>query len=306
MSTLSSVYNLVSSIFTRDFYQTILRPKSTDADLLKVGRISSSVSGLIVIGLAILFITSQFGIFNLMQAFFTLFNSPVIIPIAFGLLIKNLPRWSAFAAICWGLVIGVTTRYLLDWDIGPQVYLSLAGTFFVFAVSHWTGRLYMGKKWMLFLVSTAVSASFLVLYLMTAPEGAGQLVQIGSAVSALATGYSLTIFAKLYAGETDEQRKEVDEFFEKLATPIDVAKEVYLAGKRQVSTFPLIGGTTLVLGILMSLVFLTEMSTSESFVLGGIVVVLICFGAALWYFGRRTEIRDEARMREAQQRAGQL
>jgi SSS family transporter len=306
MSTLSSVYNLVSSIFTRDFYQTILRPKSTDADLLKVGRISSFVSGLIVIGLAIVFITSRFGIFNLMQVFFTLFNSPVIIPIAFGLLIKNLPRWSAFAAICWGLVIGVTTRYLLEWDMGPQVYLSLAGTFFVFVVSHWTADLWREKKPMLILASTAVSAFFLALYFMTAPEGAGQLVFIGATASALATGYSLIIFAKLYAAETDAERKEVDEFFEKLATPIDVVKEVYLAGKRSVSTFPLIGGTTLVLGMLMSLVFLTEMSTSETVVLGGIVVVLICVGASLWFFGRRSEIRDAARMREAQERAGQL
>ncbi|MCK5572335.1 MAG: hypothetical protein KAJ12_06220, partial [Bacteroidetes bacterium] len=261
---------------------------------------------LIVIGLAIIFITSQFGIFNLMQAFFTLFNSPVVIPIAFGLLIRRLPRWSASAAICWGLIIGVTTRYLIGWDIGPQVYLSLVGTFFVFAVSHWTGRLYLENRWMLFLVSTAIAAVLGILYVATAPQGSDQMVLIGSVISALATGYSMMIFAKLFSSETEEERKMVDEFFEKLATPIDVVKEVYLRGKRQVSTFPLIGGTTLVLGILMSLVFLTEMSTSETFVLGGIVVVLICVGASLWYFGRRSEIRDAARMREAQERAGQI
>ena len=141
MSTLSSVYNLVSSIYTRDFHQGVLRPTATDHDLLKIGRIASLVSGLIVTGLAVLFITSEFGIFNLMQAFFTLFNVPVAVPIAFGLLVKRVPKWSAFAAIIWGLLEGGTTRYALGWNIGPQVYLGIILTLGVFLTSACDGNL---------------------------------------------------------------------------------------------------------------------------------------------------------------------
>ena len=49
MSTLSSVYNMVSSILSRDIYQGWIRPETTDVQLLKVGRIFSVVLGLFVV-----------------------------------------------------------------------------------------------------------------------------------------------------------------------------------------------------------------------------------------------------------------
>ena len=41
-----------------------------------------------------------------------------------GLIFRRVPKWSAVGGITWGLLAGVTGRYLLGWDIGPQVYLS--------------------------------------------------------------------------------------------------------------------------------------------------------------------------------------
>src|SRR5512140_3846802 len=48
MSTLSSVYNMVSSILSRVIYQGWIRPETTDAGLLKVGRLFSIGLGLFV------------------------------------------------------------------------------------------------------------------------------------------------------------------------------------------------------------------------------------------------------------------
>ena len=294
MSTLSSVYNMVSSIFTRDFYQGVLKPQTTDEELLTVGRISTLVCGIVVIGLAVLFVTSDFGIFNLMQAFFTLFNVPVAVPVAFGLLMSRVPKWSAFAAIVWGLLIGGTTRYLLDWTIGPQVYLAIVLTFAVFAASRWTGELYRAKKSLLWTISATISIGLGFLYAVTIPGGPSGFAFAASVASALVTGLSLPFFAKLFASETPKERAIVEEFFVRLSTPVDVAKEVFGAGIKQVSTFPLVGGTTIVLGVLMSLVFLTEMTGTENVVLSGIIALLLLVGIALWYFGRKAEIRDTA------------
>ena len=133
---------MISSILSRDIYQGLFRPNLTDVQLLRVGRVMALCMGLTVMGLAIVFVTSKFGIFNLMQAFFTLFNIPVTVPIAFGLLFRRVPKWSAIGAIIWGLITGATTRYLLHWDIGPQVYLSFAMTFTIFSTSQYTGALY--------------------------------------------------------------------------------------------------------------------------------------------------------------------
>jgi SSS family solute:Na+ symporter len=294
MSTLSSVYNLVSSIYTRDFHQGILRPSATDEDLLKIGRIASLVSGLIVIGLAVLFVTSEFGIFNLMQAFFTLFNVPVAVPIAFGLIVKRVPKWSAFAAIIWGLVEGAITRYALDWNIGPQVYLGIILTLGVFITSHWTGSWYRTRKVLLWSVAMAVALGLALVYWASAGPEVTPLMFWLAILSAVATGVSLPFFARMFSSDTAEQKAQVEEFFRRLATPINVAREVFGAGKKQVSTFPLVGGTTIVLGVLMSLVFLTEMTGTETVVLTAIIVFLISVGLALWYFGRKSEIRDAA------------
>jgi uncharacterized protein YacL len=96
----------------------------------------------------------------------------------------------------------------------------------------------------------------------------------------------------LFASETPAQREIIDEFFKKLDTPIDVAKEVFGAGKKQISTFPLVGGTTIVMGLLMSLIFFTDLSAAEIPVLATMVVIMIVFGVLMWYFGKKSEIRS--------------
>jgi len=89
-------------------------------------------------------------------------------------------------------------------------------------------------------------------------------------------------------------RAAVEEFFKKLDTPIDVAREVFGAGRKQISTFPLVGGTTVVMGLLMSLIFFTDMPGQEMGVLAAIVGVMILFGVLMWYFGKKSEIRSAA------------
>jgi SSS family transporter len=291
MSTLSSVYNMVSSILARDMYQGLIRPETTDKQLLTVGRVLSLVIGLIVTGLAVIFVLSQFGIFNLLVTFFTLLNVPVVVPTAFGLIFRRVPRWSASAAIAWGLIAGSTARFVLGWDIGPQVYLSFILTFGVFVTSHWTGRLYQSNRTLLAAISLLLAVCFAWLF---AEAAVGEVTVLfrGLAVAAgIVLGTSLYGFAKLFASETDEQRKVIEEFFRKIDTPIDVAKEVFGQGKKQVSTFPLVGGTTMGMGLLMSLIFLTDLPGEERTVLGGIIVLMVVVGGLMWYLGKKSEIR---------------
>jgi SSS family transporter len=291
MSTLSAVYNMVSSILSRDMYQGLLRPETTDKQLLKVGRIMSLVIGLVVTGLALVFVHSQFGIFNLLVTFFTLFNIPVTVPTAFGLIFRRVPKWSASAAIAWGLIAGATTRFVLGWDIGPQVYLSFALTFGVFVTSYWTGKLYKSNRWLIAAMSLLLASGLSWLFTHSAVGKLSDIQYAFAIVAGVTLGLSLFGFAKLFASETDEQREVIKEFFKKLDTPIDVAKEVFGQGKKQVSTFPLVGGTTIGMGILMSLIFLKDVSPEETIVLGAIIVLLIVVGSLMWFFGKKSEIR---------------
>jgi Na+/proline symporter len=294
MSTLSSVYNLVSSILSRDIYQGWIRPDVTDEKLLTVGRIFSVAVGLIVVGLAVLFVTSQFGIFNLMQAFFTLLNIPVVVPTAFGLIFRRVPKWSAVGAITWGLIVGVTVRYGLGWDIGPQVYLAFASTFAIFATSAWTGELFKRNKLVLAILSLGMAGVFASIFVLSLAPGYAEWQAWVAWASALTLGGSLFGFAALFAAESEEQRAIVREFFKKLDTPVDVAREVFGAGRKQISTFPLVGGTTIVMGLLISMILFTDIDVSESYILGTMVGIMTVFGALMWYFGKKSEIRSAA------------
>jgi solute:Na+ symporter, SSS family len=292
MSTLSSVYNMVSSILSRDIYQGWIRPDTNDVQLLKVGRIFSVALGLFVTVMAVIFVNSQFGIFNLMQAFFTLLNIPVVVPVTFGLIFKRVPKWSAVGAIVWGLIVGVTARYLLGWDIGPQVYLAFVSSFSIFAFSYWLGQRYARNRGLLIALCGGVVALYGILFFSTfaAPPADWQRLLAGA--SALVLGVSLYFFADLFSRESEEEREAVRAFFRKLDTPVDVAKEVFGAGRKQVSTFPLVGGTTIVMGLLISLIFLTDISAGERGILGVIISIMIVFGVSMWYFGKKAEIRS--------------
>lgn len=294
MSTLSSVYNMVSSIMSRDVYQGLIKPDITDEGLLKVGRRFSIGIGVLVTILAVFFVTSEFGIFNLMQAFFTLLNIPVVVPTAFGLIFRRVPKWGAVGSIAWGLIVGVTTRYLLGWDIGPQVYLAFVMTFGIFSTSSWTGQWYKTNKLMLAFVSVLVTVATALLFTNNVVGETNQLTLPLSVLSAVVLGGSLFGFARLFASETEEQRGIVSEFFKKLDTPVDVAKEVFGAGKKQVSTFPLVGATTVVMGMMMSLIFLTDVPEGERIALGVMIAIMIIFGILMWYFGKKSEIRSAA------------
>jgi Na+/proline symporter len=292
MSTLSSVYNMVSSILSRDIYQGWIRPGTSDEGLLKVGRLFSVALGLFVTVMAVIFVNSQFGIFNLMQEFYTLLNIPVVVPTAFGLLFRRVPKWSAVAAIGWGLLAGLTTRFVLGWDIGPKVYIAFVTSFGIFASSYWLGTLYKKNRMLLWALSAAVAVIMGALWLGTLPGQFEEWQRILAIASALAMALSLVGFAKLFAQETEAERELVREFFRKLDTPVDVMREVFGAGKRQISTFPLVGGTTIVMGLLMSLIFMTPLGNGEAVTLGIIVAVMIVFGILMWYFGKKSEIRS--------------
>jgi SSS family solute:Na+ symporter len=288
MSTLSVVYNMVSSIFSRDIYQGIFKKTLDDRTLLRTGRIAAATIGLIVMGLAVFFVSSEWGIFNWMQTFFTLLNIPVTVPLAFGLLNRRVPKWSAVGAISWGLITGMTTRLLLGWDIGPQVYLAFAMTLGIFVTSRFTGRLYRENKPALGALSAAVAAGASVLFLLTAPADFAAWQKLLALASAAALGGSLYAFARLFAYETDEERSRIAAFFRKIDIPVDVAKEVYSEGKKQIRTMPLVGGTTIVMGLLVSLVLLTDLSASERLTIGIIIGIMIVFGVLMWAGGVRS------------------
>jgi Na+/proline symporter len=292
MTTLSTVYNMVSSIISHDMYKGVMKPDLSDKALLKVGRITSACLGLIVVGLAITFIHSTFGLFNQMQAFFTLFNIPVTVPLAFGLIFRRIPKWAALGSILWSLIMGSAARYLLGWDIGPQVYLSTLLSFGVLVSSNWVAELYRTRKPLLWTVSLLISAGLATVFALTPGANAAPWQIAASIACALILGPTLVPLARLFTRDTEEEKKEILRFYEKLDTPVDVQAEVYGAGRKQVATLPVVGRTIVFLGVLVSLAFLNTLQSGETIAVLAMMTILLGFGGTLWVAGKRVQMRD--------------
>jgi ABC-type uncharacterized transport system permease subunit len=209
----------------------------------------------------------------------------------FGLIFRKIPKWSAVGGIVWGLLAGIAGRYMLGWDIGPQVYLSLGMTLGIFVTSRWTAELYLKHKPVLIAIAVLITGCVGILFHVTIVGERTDSVVAGAWAVAAVFGASLYFFAALFTKETDEERAKVTAFFKKLDTPVDVAKEVFGAGKSQVSIFPLVGITMIIMGGLLSLVFLTDLSGINQIVVATLIGMMEVFGILMWYFGKKSEIR---------------
>ncbi|CUU10131.1 transporter, SSS family [Candidatus Kryptobacter tengchongensis] len=292
MSTLSSVYNFVGSIITRDIYLALFNPKADEVKQFKFGRITTFVLGLIVIAESLLYVHSEFGIFNIMVTFFTLFNIPVNIPLAFGLIFKSIPRWGASLAIIWGLIVGAIARFVAGWSIGAQVYISGISTFVILMLSDKIRTLYLKNKTFLSLISLAVSILCSLIFLLnlkTEPSIARYLIII---VASFSLGFSLIYFNK-FVKETEQDKKVVEEFFKKIETPINVAQEVYGKSGKETEIFLFIGFILIVIGTLISFLPFVVHTEKDIHIFIIVASVYIIFGVLMILYGRKNKINKE-------------
>jgi solute:Na+ symporter, SSS family len=287
MSTLSAVYNMVSSVFSRDIYSSIFRRELNDRALLVAGRISTAALGLIVLGLALVFVNNKFGIFNQMQAFFTLFNIPITVPLAFGLLNRRVPRWSAVGAIVWGLLAGSITRYVLGWDIGPQVYFALFMTTAIYLSSRSLGRVHRTRHSLLYPIGLIVGVAVWAFFRATTTPDAMVYHAYLAAAGAFAFGISIPLLSRLFARETEADVAGLRAFFAKLDTPVDVAAEVAEPEQAGFAPSVIAGGTTVTMGLLMALIHLADLSSTERVIVSVLIAVMIAVGTALIFGGRK-------------------
>lgn len=127
MSSMDSALNKNSGIFVRSIYQPILLKKNKDVNdkhLLKVSRLISFISGILVIAVALFFKSlTELSLFDLMMNVSTMIQMPLLIPLIFGLFIKKIPQWAPWVTVAIGLFVSWCTTNLLT----PEVFANLIG-----------------------------------------------------------------------------------------------------------------------------------------------------------------------------------
>jgi SSS family solute:Na+ symporter len=184
MSSLAGAFNASSTLFTIDFYRK-LRPNASQAQLVWIGRVATTV--MVLIALAwIPVIQGARGLYEYLQGIQAYLAPPIAAVFFFGVFMKRLTAAGCLAALLTGFALGVL-RLIVD----TPVTLGMAGYENGYAPGSWLWVLnnvyfqYYGL--LIFLASAAV---LIVVSYATPPPRAHQL-----------TGLT-------YATVTSEQRRE--------------------------------------------------------------------------------------------------
>lgn len=300
MSAMDSAWNALSSIISIDIYKTIFKPKATDKDVLVVGRIVVVFLCAFAIAMALTIIHSEHGVFTFTNIFFGLTGIPVAIPLFLGLMVKSMSRWSAISSIIAGTMMASLARFALKFTLGPQYLITVGITLLFIFLSNPMGRMYLKDRrnalagsiglgallWIFFLsVNMNPNLSFAT---MGTVFGSGLSSILGSAflwVTLGAVGLIVLLykFSAIYAKDLTSSQENVELFFKKMDTPIDVEKEVMSRGTKEANVFPLIGGVSMALSVLSLLVLLAPEARGKLGINIAVSSILFVIGLGMFF-----------------------
>ncbi|WP_105901207.1 sodium:solute symporter family protein [Vibrio gangliei] len=125
MSSMDSALNRNSGIFVRSFWATVVRKgKASDKELLRAGQVACLINGILVILMAQFFNSlKHLSLFDLMMQVATLLQSPILVPLFLGIIIRKTPKWAPWATV----LVGMFVSYLVVTVFTPQFVASWFG-----------------------------------------------------------------------------------------------------------------------------------------------------------------------------------
>ncbi|MCG8699499.1 MAG: sodium/solute symporter [Bacteroidales bacterium] len=115
-STVSSVLNSTSTVFTIDFYKEYFKKNATEQEEIKVGRISGTIILAISIGIAIVLATAKVNLFVFIQALYSFIAPPFSAIFLLGMLWRRVNGKDAFITIIASFALSFFLKYL---EFGP-------------------------------------------------------------------------------------------------------------------------------------------------------------------------------------------
>lgn len=110
MSTLSSEYNVLASVATRDIYARIFRPSATEEHLLRAGRVFTLLIGAVILAVGLIVaLYPDTPLFSIMVTVFGVAVGPMMLPLLGGLFFPRLSRRGAMVGFLVGLIVGFST-----------------------------------------------------------------------------------------------------------------------------------------------------------------------------------------------------
>ena len=123
MSSLASVYNACSTLYTMDIYKK-QHPEATEKQLVRVGRIATGI--VVLLGMAWIPLMGRIdsGLYNYLQSVQSYLAPPIAAVFLFGVFFKRINAKGAYSAMVVGFILGIAklTLQMLK-DQVPQGFL---------------------------------------------------------------------------------------------------------------------------------------------------------------------------------------
>ncbi len=138
MSSLSSLFNSCSSLFTVDIYRK-LRPEASERRLVAVGRIATTVVVILgIIWIPVMPLISQGGLYKYLQSVQSYLAPPITAVFLLGLFFKRINAKGAVAGLSTGFILGIaklTVQALVGGNqiTGPSWLVFIGNYNFLFA-----------------------------------------------------------------------------------------------------------------------------------------------------------------------------
>jgi SSS family solute:Na+ symporter len=225
MSSLSGLFNMHAAVVSKDIYQTLLRKRSTEKELLVVGWLATFGVGAAMTGLAMGMAASGQSIFSVMLTFNTVMSLAYGPPALLGLVTRRTPSWSGLFSFGVGLALGSYGAFVAQWGLVRTV---------------------------LTVIPPSCAAFFL---------------------------------SALFERDDPAHRERREGLFQRLATPVDVARELGDSPDRTGPVFRFLSRATAGVGVL-SLLLVFEAGPGEKAAVVFYSVTTLLVAAALTRVGR--------------------
>ena len=117
LTTFNSALNSAATVFSLGIYKRHIKKGSTDQELVRIGKITSSILAIFAIGIAPFVARAPEGLYQLLQQLNGIFFIPIASVVLAGFLFPRVSAFGAKAGLIFGLLFYVLTYYILELEL---------------------------------------------------------------------------------------------------------------------------------------------------------------------------------------------